>query len=219
MSNILERIQSIQKQINCPDVLILAVSKSQTADHIRQAYLAGIHDFGENYLQEAIEKIAALQDLDCNWHYIGSIQSKKCKKISKYFQWVHTIDRIDIASQLNTANINHQKSLNICIQISLFNEPQKGGISVEAVPTFLQQLLPLKTLQLRGLMTILPEGLSSEQQFLAYSRLSELKQKFNQELGLNMDTLSMGMSGDYKQAIKAGATIIRLGTAIFGERQ
>jgi pyridoxal phosphate enzyme (YggS family) len=218
MHNIQQNIQHIEQQVNRQDVLILAVSKTQTPKHIHQAFEAGVHDFGENYLQEAIEKINALQDLNCTWHYIGSIQTKKCKKISKYFQWVHTIDRMEVAKLLDEANITHQKTLNICIQISLFNEPQKGGSSGNAAATLLQQIKSLQTLHIRGLMTILPEGLTPNQQFLAYSQLAELKEALNHQLGLNMDTLSMGMSGDYKEAIKAGSTIIRLGTAIFGER-
>jgi len=218
MRNIQQHIHCIEQQINRRDVLILAVSKTQSPEHIRQAFEAGLHDFAENYLQEAIEKINVLHDLTCTWHYIGLIQSKKCKNISKYFQWVHTIDRLEIARVLNEANIKHQKTLNICIQINLLNEPQKGGIQADAVATLLQQIKSLQTLHIRGLMTILPNGLSSEQQFLAYSQLAELKGELNHQLGLNMDTLSMGMSGDYKEAIKAGSTIIRLGTAIFGER-
>jgi pyridoxal phosphate enzyme (YggS family) len=218
MHNIQQNIQHIEQQINRQDVLILAVSKTQAPEHIRQAFEAGLHDFGENYLQEAIKKINVLHDLNCTWHYIGSIQSKKCKKISKYFQWVHTVDRLEMARLLDEANINHQKTLNICIQISLFNEPQKGGIPAATAESLLQQIKSLQTLHIRGLMTMLPEGLSSEQQFLAYSQLAKLKDTLNHQLSLKMDTLSMGMSGDYKEAIKAGSTIIRLGTAIFGER-
>ena len=217
MPDIKTNILHIQQHIHRQDITVLAVSKAQSIEKIREAYLAGIDNFGENYLQEAIDKIEKMQN--CHWHYIGHIQSNKCKKISQYFSWVHTVDRIEIAKLLDKANQSFQKKQNICIQINLFNEPQKSGITPDHVKQLITEILQLPHLHLRGLMTILPDHFTAPEQLQAYQQLAALLAKLNQTLHLNMDTLSMGMSGDYLQAIAAGSTMIRLGQAIFGERK
>jgi pyridoxal phosphate enzyme (YggS family) len=216
---IAENIKQLCQQVNRQNVLILAVSKTQSIEQILEAYHAGIQDFGENYLQEAQPKIQKLQDYPITWHYIGHIQSNKCKKIAHLFDWVHTLDRFDIARQLNSFCQNTQKTLNICIQVNLFDEPQKSGVSCSNLNELVQTIQNFSHLRLRGLMTILPASLTSHEEFEAFKKLAELKQQINQIHHISMDTLSMGMSGDYLYAIQAGSTIIRLGQAIFGARR
>jgi pyridoxal phosphate enzyme (YggS family) len=218
MYEIGEHIQQIQQQLNRQDVTILAVSKTQSLEKIKIAYDAGIRHFAENYLQEALEKIPKLETLNCTWHFIGSIQSKKVAKICQYFDWVQTIDRIELV-KLFAKNCEHlDKKLNVCIQVSLFNESQKSGISVDDLGALIQEILRFPNLVLRGLMTILPQELNASQQLQAYQTLARLKELLNDKYHLSMDTLSMGMSTDYMQAVAAGASMIRLGQIIFGAR-
>lgn len=213
-----QNIQQLYQQIDRQNILILAVSKTQNTEQILEAYNAGLHDFGENYLQEAINKILKLQEYRLTWHYIGHLQGNKCKKIAYFFDWVHTINRCDIAKKLNSACNEYQKFLNICLQVNLFDEPQKSGISCSKLDKLIQTIQTLPHLKLKGLMTILPISFNPQEQLQAFQRLADLKEQFNQKYKLTMDTLSMGMSGDYIQAIQAGSTIIRLGQAIFGAR-
>lgn len=218
MNNIQKNIESILKHINRQNVILLAVSKKQSPEAILNAYHAGITHFGENYLQEAIPKIIELKDSPFTWHFIGRIQSNKCKKIAELFNWVHTIDRLETAKKLNQANAALEKTQNICIQVNLFHEAQKSGINPDDIIPLIQEIKKLPQLKLRGLMTILPDSFTKEEQLKAYQQLHDLKNKLNQNLQLSMDTLSMGMSNDYVEAIAAGSTIIRLGQAIFGPR-
>lgn len=219
MNEISNNIIQIQNQINRQNINILAVTKTQPIEKILLAYDAGIRNFAENYLQEASEKIPYLERLDCSWHFIGSIQSKKIKKICQLFDWVQTIDRLEIIEKFaqNCKNLN--KNLNICIQVSLFNESQKSGIRISELDKLVLEILKFPRLKLRGLMTILPLNLTPEEQLNAYHTLAQLQFDLNKKHHLSMDTLSMGMSGDYEQAIKAGATMIRIGQAIFGARK
>lgn len=219
MDEISNNIIRIQNQINRQDVTILAVSKTQTIEKIQLAYHAGIRDFAENYLQEALEKIPQLEQLHCNWHFIGHIQSKKIKNICQIFDWVHTIDRRKIVNLFAKTCENLEKNLNICIQVSLFDEAQKSGISIADIDELVLEILQFPRLHLRGLMTILPQDLIVEEQFSAYQSLAQLKAKLNKKYHLSMDILSMGMSSDYEQAIKAGGNMIRIGQAIFGARK
>jgi pyridoxal phosphate enzyme (YggS family) len=217
MSNhILENIQSIRQ--HSQNVKILAVSKTKPTDAILAAHQAGIFDFGENYVQEAIPKIEELKHYPLIWHYIGRLQANKCKKIAQNFDWVQTIDNFALAEKLNKANLDLAKTQHICIQVNLFGEEQKAGISPQATQNLVEAVLKLPQLKLQGLMTILPEHLSCEEQYQAYQNLKKLLIHLNHTLHLNLSTLSMGMSQDYREAIKAGSTMIRLGQAIFGPR-
>ena len=215
---IAERIQNLLTSIDRQKITLLAVSKAQNPQNIVQAFQAGIINFGENYLQEAIPKIESLKNYPLVWHFIGHIQTNKCKKISENFSWVHTLDRVETAQKLNSACSLYHKNLNVCIQVNLFSEPQKSGIDTQNLDMLIQKFQDFPHLKLRGLMTILPEALNAEQQYKAYLELAQLKTELNLKYHINMDTLSMGMSNDYLTAIKAGSTIIRLGQAIFGPR-
>lgn len=214
----MDNIRYIQQKIPT-HVTLLAVSKGQQVESIEKAYQLGIHQFGENYLQEAIPKIQALNHLNCTWHYIGKIQTNKCKKITQYFDWVQTVDRLETAQKLNQACQDLQKSLNICIQINLHDEIQKGGISIHDAPLLINAIQnTCKHLCLKGLMNIPPQQLSTKERIETYLKLQQLQTTWNQQFHLQMDTLSMGMSEDYQEAILNGSTMVRIGTALFGPR-
>ncbi|NDH08691.1 MAG: YggS family pyridoxal phosphate-dependent enzyme [Gammaproteobacteria bacterium] len=217
-NNIAVLQQNIQAIPHSQALLCLAVSKQQSPMRIRDAHQAGLHAFGENYLQEALPKIDSLQDLALEWHYIGQIQGRKCKKIAQYFDWVETVDDLKLAEKLNACNQELGKKQYILIQVNLFDEPQKSGCSINELDNLLKVVRQLSALNCRGLMTILPQALDKEAQLNAYRRLNQLMHHYNQALNLTMDTLSMGMSDDYPQAIQAGSNIIRIGQAIFGPR-
>ena len=198
------------------EVIVIGASKTQSIQSIRQAYEGGITNFGENYLQEAEEKISQLPS-DITWHFIGAIQSKKSKKIARMFDWVHTIDRVEIAQLLNSARPKELEKLNVCVQVNLDREESKSGINLEEVDNFLLEIESLDNLNVRGLMVI-PKPKDNERQRLSFKKIknkfNELKKNYNE-----LDTLSMGMSADYQEAIAEGSTIIRIGTNIFGQRQ
>jgi pyridoxal phosphate enzyme (YggS family) len=198
-------------------VKLLAVSKTWPADAIRAAYDAGQRAFGESYVREALQKINALHDLAIEWHFIGPIQSNKTRPVAEAFAWVHSVDRLKIAQRLADARPNELAPLNICLQVNISGEASKGGVDpAEAIP-LAHALATLPRLRLRGLMAI-PEP--SENYALQRSRFSQLRvllERMNQE-GLQLDTLSMGMSHDLEAAIEEGATIVRVGSAIFGTR-
>jgi len=205
-------------------VHLIAVSKTRSAAEIRQVATSGVHHMGENYLQEAIPKIAELTEYDLTWHFIGAIQSNKTHDIATHFDWVHTVDRLKIARRLNQHCIDANRSLNICIQVNIDNEPQKAGIAPEKLPALIEEITSMKALSLRGLMAIpkvsaeTPGGLKSEtQKFVRLVKLFEQQLK-RKTLLPAWDTLSMGMTADYVAAIHAGTTFIRVGTAIFGPR-
>lgn len=198
------------------EVIVIGASKTQSIQSIRQAYEGGITNFGENYLQEAEEKISQLPS-DITWHFIGAIQSKKSKKIARMFDWVHTIDRVEIAQLLNSARPKELKKLNVCVQVNLDREESKSGINLEEVDNFLLEIESLDNLTVRGLMVI-PKPKDNERQRLSFKKIknkfNELKKNYNE-----LDTLSMGMSADYQEAIAEGSTMIRIGTNLFGPRQ
>ena len=198
------------------EVIVIGASKTQSIQSIRQAYEGGITNFGENYLQEAEEKISQLPS-DITWHFIGAIQSKKSKKIARMFDWVHTIDRVEIAQLLNSARPKELEKLNVCVQVNLDREESKSGINLEEVDNFLLEIESLDNLTLRGLMVI-PKPKDNERQRLSFKKIknkfNELKKNYNE-----LDTLSMGMSADYQEAIAEGSTMIRIGTNLFGPRQ
>jgi len=199
------------------EIQLLAVSKRHSVTAIREAYEAGQRAFGENYVQELLEKAEQLSDLDIEWHFIGPLQSNKTRKIASVASWVHTVDRIKIAQRLNDQRPEDLPDLNICIQVNISEEANKSGILAEETLAFAQALLPLSRLKLRGLMVIPAIETDFAKQRKAFAKAAELLAQLNQQ-GFNLDTLSMGMSGDMEAAIAEGATIVRIGTAIFGKR-
>ena len=220
----LNQIQQLIKQAalesgrNENEVLLLAVSKQQSAKSIAQLFELGVKNFGENYFQEAHEKINALKELPICWHFIGPIQSNKAKNIARDFNWVHSINRLKIAQILNEHRPSNLPPLNVCLQVNLVPEETKSGISPEDVIELALSVSQLPHLKLRGLMTIPPPEHNPQKQYELFMQMALLLKSLNIQLGLNMDTLSMGMSDDLVPAIKAGATIVRIGRAIFGER-
>lgn len=206
------------------DITLLGVSKTRSASEIRSAYAAGLHAFGENYLQEALEKIAQLADLNITWHFIGQVQSNKTRPVAEHFDWFHTLDREKIAKRLSSQRPEHLPPLNCCIQINLSNEETKGGIQPEELVNLARTVMNLPKLTLRGLMAIPAPTSDKQKQRENFAKLALLLRQLRQSLdeaGLNttqLDTLSMGMSGDMHSAILEGSTLVRIGTALFGER-
>ena len=202
---------------NPEEIILMGASKSQTVEQIEQAYEKGVFHFGENYLQEAEPKISKIEK-NIIWHFIGSIQTKKTKKIAHLFDWVHTVDSLKIAEKLNDARPSSRGPLNICLQVNIDNEETKSGILKEEIDGFLTSLTSLKNIKTRGLMIIPKPRHTAEEQSEVFSdlklKLDSLKSKFPE-----LDTLSMGMSSDYLVAIQEGATILRIGTGIFGARK
>ncbi|EIK54910.1 TIM-barrel fold family protein [Stutzerimonas stutzeri TS44] len=193
---------------------LLAVSKTQPASAVREAFAAGLGDFGENYLQEALEKQALLADLPLTWHFIGPIQSNKTKAIAEHFAWVHSVDRLKIAERLSDQRPAHLPPLNVCLQVNVSDEQSKSGCSESEARELAAAIAALPRLRLRGLMCIPAPSDDPAVQRAAFARLRRLRD----ELGADLDTLSMGMSQDLEAAIAEGATWVRIGTALFGAR-
>jgi pyridoxal phosphate enzyme (YggS family) len=200
------------------DVSLLAVSKRQPASAIRALAQAGQLDFGESYLQEALPKLHELRDLNLVWHFIGQIQSNKTRTIAENFQWVHTIDRLKIAQRLNEQRPHYAPPLQACIQVKLAEESGKGGIWAEEVPALATAIATLPRLKLRGLMCIPPPTEDVGEQRQRFAKMRALLIEIG-HAGLALDTLSMGMSDDFAAAIAEGATVVRMGTAVFGPRR
>ncbi len=199
-------------------VRLIAVSKTQPTAAIRALAELGQQDFGENYVQEALPKLTALADLRLTWHYIGQLQTNKTRVVAEHFHWVHTLDRERIAARLSEQRGAHAPPLNICIQVRLADEPGKGGISKTELAALARRVLELPRLQLRGLMCIPPPREGFEAQRQLFEELAQCARELRGQ-GIALDTLSMGMSGDLEAAVAAGATCVRVGTAIFGERK
>ena len=199
------------------DVVLIGASKSQTIKKIIEAYEAGIKNFGENYLQEAEEKITQL-DQDIVWHFIGSIQSRKAKKIAEIFDWVHTIDSFKVADKLNSARPKSKGVLNACLQINIDDEESKSGVKIENLEELIQKSEALENIKIRGLMVIPKPRDSEEEQRKIFRKVKEIYDSLIRK-GHKFDTLSMGMTSDYGVAIQEGATMIRIGTGIFGPRK
>jgi len=199
------------------EVLLLAVSKTFAAGMVREAYHAGQACFAESYVQEALGKIAALQDLDIEWHYIGPVQSNKTRAIAENFAWVHSVDRLKIAERLSAQRPAHMPPLNVCLQVNVSGEGSKSGVAPSAVVQLAQAVARLPHLRLRGLMTIPAPAKDEAAQRAPFARMRVLLEQLKSQ-GIMLDTLSMGMSHDYPAAIFEGATIVRIGTAIFGSR-
>ena len=219
IANLRERVRlSAEKSQRCPDdILLLAVSKTRPEQDIRYAHTCGLRHFGESYLREALDKIAALQDLDLVWHFIGPIQSNKTRPIASHFQWVHSVDRGKIARRLSEQRPPELPPLQVCLQVNISGEESKSGVTPQELPQLAREVAQLPRLQLRGLMAIPAATRDQQQQRRAFALLRrEFEQLQLQIPGL--DTLSMGMSGDMEAAIAEGATILRIGSAMFGPR-
>ena len=220
MTNIKNNLEEINKNLKSIDlankVTLVAVSKQQSIDKIIQAIHVGQKIFGENYLQEAIKKIELLKEHKLEWHFIGPIQSNKCKLIAENFSWVHTVDRLKIARRINEAREN-MPPINICIQINISQEDTKSGLLLDDLDNFADGLKTYDNLKIRGLMAIPSNSLSDEKLTIEFNLLRD-KYEVMKKKYLSMDTLSMGMSNDYLLAIKNGSNLVRIGSKIFGKR-
>lgn len=222
MNTICERLQAIRTSIGAKNphhsVTLLAVSKTQPADIVREAYAAGQTQFGENYLQEALQKQNQLTDLPIEWHFIGPIQSNKTQFIAQHFAWVHSVDRIKIAQRLNDARPPHLPPLQVCIQTNISDESTKSGASADELLALAQAFANFPRLTLRGLMAIPAPTKDIETQRAQFKAVKKAYEMLINH-GFKLDTLSIGMSEDYLVAIEEGATIVRIGSKIFGERK
>lgn len=231
MSSIAQNLQRVQHQITVAteksgrapsSVQLLAVSKTFDASAVLEAVQAGQRAFGENYLQEALEKIAALTALapqaSLEWHFIGPIQSNKTRPIAEHFDWVHSVDRLKIAQRLSEQRPAERGPLNICLQVNISDEDSKSGLTPAELPQVAAQVAQLPGLRLRGLMAIPAPSADVVQQRAAFAAVRRLQEQLQAD-GLALDTLSMGMSADLDAAVAEGASIVRIGSAIFGARQ
>jgi len=219
LSQVRERIRRAEAAAGreSGSVALLAVSKTQPADAVRQAWAAGQRSFGENYLQDALAKQQELQDLDIEWHYIGRIQSNKTRPLAQSFHWVHGLTEAKHAQRLNDQRPDELPPLNLCIQVNVSGETSKGGLSPDALEPLIEHCLQLPRLHLRGLMAIPAPADSPEARRAPLRELRRLRDRLARP-ELPLETLSMGMSGDLEEAILEGATLVRIGTAIFGPR-
>src|SRR6476661_2671798 len=199
------------------DVTLLAVSKTFGPDAVREAHAAGQRAFGENYIQEAVDKMALLADLPLEWHCIGPVQSNKTRLVAQHFDWMHTVDRLKIAQRLADQRPEGRPPLNVCIQVNIDGGGAKSGVAPGEVLDLAREVARLPTLRLRGLMTIPEPAESYEAQLAVHRRAAALFGQLR-DAGLDVDTLSMGMTADLEAAIAAGSTMVRVGTAIFGGR-
>ncbi len=218
LKNVRQRINDALKMApNSQDVTLVAVSKRHTPESIRAAYACGQRDFGENYLQEALDKISALKLNDICWHFIGPIQSNKTRAISENFSWVHTVDRLKVAQRLSNQRPEHLPPLNVCIQVNIDNEESKAGVLAKQCAQLVEEVSQLPRLCVRGLMAI-PAKAKPEDEQSAFKRMQRLYSSMAEQQGNHWDTLSMGMSADLEAAIANGANVVRIGTDIFGPR-
>jgi pyridoxal phosphate enzyme (YggS family) len=199
-------------------VNLLAVSKKQPVAKIIAAAEAGQRHFGENFVQEGLEKIAETRDRDLLWHFIGHLQNNKTRAVAENFDWVHTLDSLKTARRLSVQRPAVLGPLNVCIQVNVDNEASKSGVSPEELAPLAASVAKLEKLQLRGLMCLPITRSDAAMQSLPFARLRKMAESLRAD-GVDCDTLSMGMSGDYDAAIQEGATIVRIGTALFGERK
>jgi len=199
------------------DVRLLAVSKKQPLAKIRDAAAAGQRHFGENFVQEGVDKIEALADLNLTWHFIGHLQSNKTRVVAEYFDWVHTIDKIKTARRLSEQRPARLPPLNVCLQVNVDDEDSKAGVAPAALPELAAACAELPNLRLRGLMCLPAIRTEIDEQRAPFAALRHLAEQLRSD-GIDTDTLSMGMSADYRAAILEGATIVRIGTSLFGAR-
>jgi hypothetical protein len=226
MENIAESLELLLGRIrlteqkygrNPGSVKLLAVSKTRTVNDIRAARACGQLDFGENYVQEAVNKILEINDPRLIWHFIGPVQSNKTRQIASHFHWVHGVDRVKIARRLSDARPQHLPPLNICIQVNISNETSKSGVSPEELPQLAAACRGLPNLRLRGLMALPEPWPGIEQQRIPFRKVRMMLDSITSS-EYPLDTLSMGTTNDMEAAIAEGATIVRIGTALFGER-
>ena len=218
LQDILARIHAIQSTSDCKQLVsLLAVSKAQSPQAVREAYASGQTLFGENYLQEALEKQEQLKDLNIEWHFIGPIQSNKTQLIAQNFAWVHSVDRLKIAQRLNEARSNQATPLQICIQVNTSNEASKSGVNPLELDSLATEILKMPNLKLRGLMSIPEPSKDYNQQRAQFKQVRECYDVLIAK-GFTLDTLSIGMSDDYQAAIEEGSTVVRIGSALFGAR-
>jgi pyridoxal phosphate enzyme (YggS family) len=219
ITKLLRRVRrSAEKsQYRNSDILVVAVSKTRPAPDIRAAHTCGLIHFGENYVQEALQKMSELEDLHLVWHFIGPIQSNNTTPIAQHFDWVHSVDREKIARRLSEQRPPNLPPLQVCLQVNISGEDSKSGVDIEDLPQLARTVLALPHLKLRGLMAVPAANATPGQQRTAFSAMRESLAGLR-ELGPDIDALSMGMSADMEAAIAEGATIVRIGTAIFGPR-
>jgi len=219
LTQVQQRIENACQQYGreSNNITLLAVSKTRPVEALRQAIEAGQQCFGENYLQESLEKIAALKPQKLEWHFIGPIQSNKTRPIAESYDWVHSVDRLKIAQRLSEQRPQQLALLNICLQVNVDGEASKSGCSLDELPELVARVVTLPGIRLRGLMAIPQAHTEFEQQRRSFRLLREAMTALQQQ-GYELDTLSMGMSGDLEAAIAEGATIVRIGTDIFGPR-
>ena len=227
MKNIEQRLNGVREKIadaeqkfgrKSGSVKLLAVSKTRQTEEIATAATLEQADFGENYVQEAMTKMDTLHEHKLCWHFIGPIQSNKTTNIAQYFDWVHSVDRLKIAKRLSEARPEELPALNICVQVNISGEESKSGLVVNEVEELANSISQLPRLKLRGLMTMPAQTDDFEKQRQAFRSLVQIYNKLNQN-GFGLDTLSMGTTNDMEAAIAEGATIVRVGTAIFGPRK
>ena len=219
LASVVDRISLYAKryQRQADEIRLLAVSKTFPADDIRLAFAAGQAAFGENYVDEAVEKMHLLSDLDIEWHYIGPVQSNKTRKIAEHFHWVHSLASIKHARRMSEQRPANMAPISVCIQLNISQESSKSGIGERELHDFARQLQDLPGLRLRGIMAIPARTDDIDVQRLAFARLASIYRKLQADYD-GIDTLSMGMTGDMEAAIAEGTTMLRIGTAIFGER-
>jgi len=226
MSRIAENLAKISQRIHtaamaagrdADAVRILAVSKTHSVDKIREAYAAGLTSFGESYVQEAVQKITELNDLPLEWHFIGPIQSNKTRTIAEHFHCVQSLDRLKVAIRLNEQRPKHLPPLNVCVQVNISKESSKSGIVQQALHEFVEQLVELPRLKLRGLMAIPQKTTDEVQQRAMFGELRRIFDDLNQQ-DYQLDTLSMGMTNDLEAAVSEGSNMVRIGTGLFGVR-
>jgi pyridoxal phosphate enzyme (YggS family) len=226
MTMIADKLQTVRQRMAAAchaagrdprELTLLAVSKTHGPDAVRAAHAAGQTDFGENYLQEGVDKIAALAGLPLVWHCIGPIQSNKTRLVAEHFDWAHTVERLKIAQRLSEQRPDHLAPLQVCLQVNIDGGPTKSGVAPSGALALAREVAQLPRLRLRGLMTI-PEPAPDFASALAVHRQARVLFDQLREAGLALDTLSMGMTDDLEAAIHAGSTMVRVGTAIFGGR-
>ena len=226
MSELHKRLQQVHLEIAEAErqfgrkpgsVKLLAVSKTRNADDVLALAQLGVSDFGENYVQEARAKIEQLSGHSLTWHFIGPVQSNKARQVTEHFDWVHSVDRVKIASRLNAARPPDMPPLNICIQVNIDAESGKSGVGPDDVQQLVEQVLPLTRLKLRGLMGMPAPVADFATQRRAFMRLRQLQEQLI-DSGFQLDTLSMGTTHDLRAAIAEGSTMVRIGTALFGPR-
>ena len=224
--NFAERLAAVRERMtraaarsgrSAHSVTLLAIGKAQPPAALAMAADLGIGDFGESYLQEALAKIAALQDRRITWHFVGRLQANKTRAVAEEFAWVHALDRLKIAERLAAQRPFHAPALNVCLQVNLGAEASKGGVTPAELPALAAAVARLPRLKLRGLMCLPPEESEPARQRAWFVQLRALRDELNGG-GAGLDTLSMGMSGDFEAAIEEGATVVRVGTALFGLR-